>query len=322
VTTFRRTSFAVPADAAGERLDRWLAGQSGAPTRSQIKSAAADSRLRIADVSVRVSHRLRGGEIVELLEPEHDPSAAAIFGEDIPLDVLVDDELFLAINKPAGLVVHPGAGNRTGTLVHALLHRDPSIAWPGQPERAGIVHRLDRETSGVILVAKSVRALEALSSQFRSRTVRKTYIALVHGTVREGGRIDRPIGRHPTERKRMSVGGHPPRSAISDYRPVEAFKDFTLLEVRPLTGRTHQIRVHLSAAGFPIAGDKLYGGRSVPGLSRHALHASAIELDHPGTGERLRIEAPLAPDIAALLDRLRGRPDDGRNDKASKRNSG
>ena len=167
------------------------------------------------------------------------------------------------------------------------------------------MHRLDRDTSGVILVARSVRALEALSKQFRDRTVKKTYVALVHGRLKEGGRVDLPIGRHPTERKRMSVTGKPARAAISDYRPVEALGDFTLVEVKPLTGRTHQIRVHLSALGFPIVGDKVYGGKRKPVFPRQALHAFAIEFDRPSGGGRLRLEAPLADDLAALVEKLR-----------------
>ncbi|MFN2378010.1 MAG: RluA family pseudouridine synthase [Candidatus Binatia bacterium] len=305
MTTWRRSAFPVPAGDAGERLDAWLSRQDGAPTRSQIKTAADDDRLEASGKPVRASYRLRGGETVELVEAVADPSDAVLVGEAIALDVLHEDEAMLAINKPAGMVVHPAVGNRTGTLVHALLHHDPSLAWPGQSERAGIVHRLDRDTSGVILVAKTVRAHEALSRQFRDRTIRKTYLALVHGNVREGGRIDLPIGRHPTERKRMSISGRPARSAVSEYVPVESFQGFTLLEVRPLTGRTHQIRVHLSAIGFPIVGDRVYGGRSRSAFGRQALHAAAIEFEHPDGDRRLRVEASPAGDLAAFLATLR-----------------
>jgi 23S rRNA pseudouridine1911/1915/1917 synthase len=305
VTSLRRTSFPATPDAAGERLDAWLARQPGAPSRSQIKSAADDDRLQVSGKPVRASYRLRGGETVDLFELEADPAEASLYGEDIPLAVLHEDASFLAINKPAGMVVHPGAGNRTGTLVHALLHRDPALAWPGQPERAGIVHRLDRDTSGVILVAKTVRAHEALSRQFRDRSIRKTYLALVHGDVKSGGTIDLPIGRHPTERKRMSVIGKPARAATSEYEPLERFGTFTLVEVRPRTGRTHQIRVHLAAKGWPIVGDRVYGARARSPISRQALHAAAIELEHPDEKSRLCIEAPLAADMEALVERLR-----------------
>ncbi len=305
MTELRRTAFPASPESAGERLDAWLSRQPGAPTRSQIKGAADDDRLQVSGKPVRASYRLRGGETVDLLEHEADPDAAALCGEDIPLDVLHEDASFLAINKAAGMVVHPGAGNRTGTLVHALLHRDPALAWPGQPERAGIVHRLDRDTSGVILVAKTVRAHEAISRQFRDRSIQKTYLALVHGDVKKAGTIDLPIGRHPTERKRMSVSGKPARAATSDYEPLERFGAFTLVEVRPRTGRTHQIRVHLSAKGWPIVGDRVYGARARTSFPRQALHAAAIELEHPVEKRRLRIEAPLAPDIHDFVEELR-----------------
>jgi 23S rRNA pseudouridine1911/1915/1917 synthase len=316
VTRLRRTAFPASPDNAGERLDAWLARQAGAPTRSQIKSAADDDRIEVAGKPVRASYRLRGGETVDLFEHESDPAEASLHGEDIALDVLYEDDSMLAVNKPAGMVVHPGAGNPTGTLVNALLHLDPAIAWPGQPERAGIVHRLDRDTSGVILVARTVRAHEALSRQFRERSIRKTYVAVVHGDVKSGGTIDLPIGRHPTERKRMSVTGKPARSAFSEYEPLERFGAFTFVEVRPRTGRTHQIRVHLAAKGWPIVGDRVYGSRARSTFARQALHAAAIDFEHPKNGERLRIEAPLAADIAEMLARLRrGRPETDREEE-------
>ncbi|MFN2426266.1 MAG: RluA family pseudouridine synthase [Candidatus Binatia bacterium] len=305
MTGLRRTAFPVLPESVGERLDAWLSRQAGAPTRSQIKTAADEGRIEIDGKPIRASYRLRGGESVELFEHEPDPAAAVLVGEAIELDVLHEDASLIAIDKPAGMVVHPAAGNRSGTLVHALLHRDPSIAWPGQPERAGIVHRLDRDTSGVILVAKTVRAHEALSRQFRDRTIRKTYLALVHGVVRESGRIELPIGRHPVDRKRMSVTGRPARSAVSEYSPVERLGAFTLLEVRPQTGRTHQIRVHLASSGMPIVGDRVYGGKNRGALLRQALHAAAIEFEHPDGTRRLRIESSLAPDIEQLLAALR-----------------
>lgn len=302
--------FQVSAGDAGGRLDSWLAAQAGAPTRSQIKAAADDDRLLVDGKPARASLKLRGGEAVELRIPVHEAADSDLVGEAIPLDVLYEDADLLAVNKPVGMVVHPAVGNRTGTLVHALLHRSPGQAWPGNPSRAGIVHRLDRDTSGVILVAKTVAAHEALSRQFRERTIRKVYLALVQGVVREAGRIELGIGRHPTDRKRMSVNGRPARAAISDYRPLERLGPCTLLEVRPLTGRTHQIRVHLAASGLPIVGDKVYGGKGGVAFGRQALHASSIEFlpGSPGTGAevpRLRVEAPLAPDMMDLLARLR-----------------
>ncbi|HEY2774054.1 MAG TPA: RluA family pseudouridine synthase [Candidatus Binatia bacterium] len=307
----RSATFFVAPQYAGERLDSWLARQDGAPTRSQIKAAADDDRLTIDGKPVRASHRLREGESVTLLEAEPAPLPPPSSGDAIDLVVLHEDEWFLAIDKPAGLVVHPGAGNPAGTLVDALRAREPSRAWPGDASRAGIVHRLDRETSGVILVAKTVAAHEALSRQFRDRTIRKTYLAIVHGAVKEPGHIDLAIGRHPTERTKMSVRGRPARASTTDYRPLERVGPATLLEVHPRTGRTHQIRVHLSAAGFPIVSDPVYGGRTIGGLKRHALHASAIELAHPAGGGHLRIEAPLPRDLEDLLAWLRASADRG-----------
>lgn len=305
MSPLRRTAYEAGADAAGKRLDAWLALQPGAPTRSQIKAAADEERLLVSGSPARVSLRLKGGEAVELLEHEADPASAELVGEAIDLDVLFEDEHMLAINKPVGMVVHPAAGSRSGTLVHALLHRDPALAWPGEPGRAGIVHRLDRDTSGVILVARTVRAHEALSRQFRDRTVCKTYLAVVQGRLKEPMRIDLPIGRHPTERKRMSVTGRPARAALSDVTPLEALGAFTLVQVRPKTGRTHQIRVHLSAKGFPLVGDRVYGGKPLGGFARQALHAAAIEFDRPGGEGRMEVQAPLPEDLEALLAMLR-----------------
>jgi 23S rRNA pseudouridine1911/1915/1917 synthase len=266
------------------------------------------------------------------VEPAPPAPSTDVRGEEIALDILWADEHVIAVNKPPGMVVHPAVGNRRGTLVNALLHHFPSTSWPGAPERAGIVHRLDRDTSGVILVALDVRAHEALAKQFRTRTVEKTYLALVRGDVKKAGRIDQPIGRHPRDRKRMSVVARRTRTAATDYRPLERFGVATLLEVRPHTGRTHQIRVHLAASGWPVLADPVYGGavREVAGdvhksdraaldalrsMPRQALHARRIGFDHPFDGRRIEVEAPLAADIAAVLARLRGSvPDKGQSE--------
>ncbi len=316
------TVFEVPAEAAGQRLDAWLAGAASGTTRSQIKLAAQAGRLRIDDKAVRASHRLRGGERVCL------QAAAAVTGEgqaepqDIEIDVLYADESLVAVNKPPGMVVHPATGNRSGTLVNAILHHYPSSALPGTPDRAGIVHRLDRDTSGVILVALTVEAHEALSRQFRARTVGKSYLALVRGNVKAAGEIDLPLGRHPRDRKRMSTASRRARSASTAFEPVESFGRATLLLVRPKTGRTHQIRVHLAARGWPIVADPVYGRGSgdrgprgsagarrietaLATMPRQALHAAAIRVAHPVSGRPLLVEAPLAADFGRLLGRLR-----------------
>jgi len=309
--------FVVPADAAGIRLDVWLAAQPDAPTRSQIKLAAEQQRLRIGERAVRASFRLRGAETIALRETERLDAAFEPQAEPIDLLVLYEDDQIVAIDKPVGMVVHPAVGNRAGTLVNAVLHRYAHTPAAMLPQRAGIVHRLDRDTSGVILVARTVEAHEALSRQFRERTIRKEYMALVHGIVRQGGVIDLPIGRHPSDRKRMSTRAVRSRAAISEFEPRELLERSlaTLLEVRPRTGRTHQIRVHLAARGWPIVGDKVYGRGSgaSPTHSRQALHASAIELDLPVSGRRLRIESPLPSDLEMLLRSLRSGTPASRN---------
>ncbi len=242
--------------------------------------------------------------------------------QPIPLEVLYEDEHLVAINKAPGLIVHPGAGHRDGTLVNALLHRFPRARWPNAPERAGLVHRLDRETSGVILVARTVAAHEALSRQFRTRTVAKSYLALVRGAVPAAGRIEVAIGRHPRDRKRMSVGSGRGRDATTAYEPIERFGVATLLLVSPRTGRTHQIRVHLASRGWPVVADPLYGvlssravsawrarwgerAEALASMPRQALHAWRIRFLHPIMQSELEIEAPLPTDFASVLERLR-----------------
>jgi len=278
-------------------------------------------RITVDGLAAKPSYKLRGGETVRL-EPAPVAVSREIIPEDIPLDILYADDVLVAVNKPPGMVVHPAAGRRAGTLVHALLHRFPRAELPGAPERAGIVHRLDRDTSGVILVALDVRAHEGLAKQFRSRTVIKHYLALVRGDVREPGQVDAPIGRHPQDRKRMSVSARRARAASTDYEPIERFGLATLLDVRPHTGRTHQIRVHLASRGWPVVADPVYGvpseralaagrrrwGRAqllLEAMPRQALHAHRIRFAHPVTGEVLEIEAPVPDDLANLLRGLR-----------------
>jgi 23S rRNA pseudouridine1911/1915/1917 synthase len=302
-------TFVVDETSVGQRLDRWLASVPGAPTRSQISAAIAEGLVTVDARPAKAGHRLRAGERVVLRPRSHD-EPTTVAAEEIALDVLYVDEHVVAINKPAGMVVHPAVGNRRGTLVNAILHAFPRTDWPGAPERAGIVHRLDRDTSGVILVALSTAALEGIAKQFRDRTVEKEYLALVRGKVTAAGSIDAPIGRHPRDRKRMSTAARKGRSAVSYYEPIERFDETTLLLVRPRTGRTHQIRVHLATAGWPIVADPLYGrgdrgGRRIMG--RLALHAWKIHFDHPVSAARMTVTAPLPADFSAALDALRAR---------------
>jgi 23S rRNA pseudouridine1911/1915/1917 synthase len=302
-------------------LDRWLAARDDAPTRSQIAAAIGRGDVTVDGKVAKAAARLKGGErvVVAMLVQEPD---GEVLAEDIALDVIYADDEFVAINKAAGMVVHPAAGHRAGTLVNAILHAYPPTGWSGAPDRAGIVHRLDRDTSGVILVARSVGAHEKLAAQFRKRSIEKEYAALVRGNVEKGGEIDAPIGRHPSERKKMSTAARQSRSALTVYEVDECFGVATLLKVKPHTGRTHQIRVHLAAQGWPVVGDKTYGALGpktaaklrkqwgkradlLAGMPRQALHARRIAFDHPGDGRRMVLEAPFPDDLAELLGALR-----------------
>jgi len=314
-------TYVVPADAAGQRLDVCLSRAPEAPTRSQVAAAISAGRVRIDGALAKASMRLRGGERIELEAAAANDSGQAE-AEDLPLDVIYCDEQLLVINKAAGMVVHPAVGNRAGTLVNAILHHFPPSNWRGPSERAGIVHRLDRDTSGVILVARSSESLDALAKQFRARSVEKNYLAIVRGDVREAGTIVDPIGRHPRDRKKMSTISRRSRAATSSYEPLERFSLASLLRVRPRTGRTHQIRVHLASRGWPIVGDRVYGAPSarsgqryakrfgataelLAAMPRQALHAASISIEHRASGEPMTFCAPLAADMAALLARLR-----------------
>lgn len=289
---------------AGERLDTVLPGYV-----ENLSRAAAQRLIKTGEVTVngrpsRPSYRVQAGDEVLVRVPVEIPEP--VLPEDIPLDIIYEDDALLVVNKPAGMVVHPGAGHSSGTLVNALLAHCPQIAEVGGPDRAGIVHRLDKDTSGLILVAKDENTRAALQRQFKRRQVVKTYLALIedHMHPREGI-IEAPVGRDKRQRKKMAVvrSGRPARTM---YRVVEYFADHTLLEVRPHTGRTHQIRVHLSWMGYPVVGDKIYGHRRQRLLQdRHFLHAAQVSCTHPTSGEEVAFRAPLPPELAALLNRLR-----------------
>ncbi|MBL8147704.1 MAG: RluA family pseudouridine synthase [Anaerolineae bacterium] len=298
------------APTGGERLDKLIASHLGDRlTRSQVQALIRDGHVTVNGQPGKAGWKLKGGEAVKLaLPPPPDANAEAVAPEPIPLDAVYEDADLAVINKPAGLVVHPGTGNRDHTLVNALLARYPEIAnMRIAPQRKGIVHRLDKDTSGLIVIARNGKTLQRLMAQFQQRTVEKTYLALAERAPRTPtGRIEMPIARNPTHRQRMMVS-RDGRPAITEFRTLEAFSDGSaLLEVLLLTGRTHQIRVHLAHIGAPLVGDSVYGlrkGKRGPG--RQFLHAARLCFDHPRSGERLYFEAPLPPDLAEYLDALR-----------------
>ncbi len=295
---------------AGQRLDQFLREQLVDFSRARIQLWIDDARVRVNGNSTKASYRLREGDTVEA-EPAPPPPLKAE-AEEIPLTVLYEDADVVAIDKPAGMVVHAGAGVHTGTLVNALLHRyGGGLSAGSAEERPGIVHRLDRFTSGVILVARNDAAHQSLAQQFSGRTVEKEYLALVHGQLRaESGRIDKPVGRDPVQRARMSVRSKVGRAALTDWRVEQRFVGYTFLRLRIGTGRTHQIRVHMASIGHPVVGDRLYGApQEPPGMpipERYFLHAHRIVFRRPQDGERVEVVSPLTPDIVSWMSLLRG----------------
>ena len=302
----------VPESAAGRRFDAVLAELFPEFSRSRLAAWIRDGDALLDGRQARPRDPVRGGEVVRLAARRQVETTAV--PQDIPLRILFEDEHVLVVDKPAGLVVHPGAGNADGTLVNALLHRDPSLA---APPRAGVVHRLDKDTSGVMVVARTLQAQAALVEQLSARGVHRQYLAVVVGALVSGGTVDAPIDRHPRDRIRMAVR-EDGREAVTHYRLRERFRAHTALECRLETGRTHQIRVHMAHARHPIVGDPLYGGplrlprgasealaAALRGFGRQALHAETLEFTHPASGEPLRCTAPVPDDMLALLAALR-----------------
>ncbi|MBZ0290567.1 MAG: RluA family pseudouridine synthase [Anaerolineae bacterium] len=294
---------------AGERLDKLIVEHVGdSLSRAQIQALIKDGQVTVNGAQVKAGVKLKGGEQISLTIPTRE-EAETVQPEAIPLTVLYEDKDIAVIDKPAGMTVHPGVGNETGTLVSAMLARWPEIAKMNTNEkRAGIVHRLDKDTSGLVVIAKNDVSRRRLMAQFQARTVEKTYIALLEKIPpTQVGRIEAPIARDPNQRKRMAVvrGGKP---AITEYKVVES--DFSgeqaLVRVNLLTGRTHQIRVHMAFIGAPIVGDVVYGFRKQRvKLKRHFLHAAELSFDHPRTGERLHFESPLPSGLTNVLEKLR-----------------
>ena len=288
-------------DASGERLDRFLAGRNAGLSRSRLQRLIAEGHVLVDGLPARASFRLRAGQGVKVTIP--DPAPSPLKPQPIPLDVVFEDQVLLVVNKPAGLTVHPAPGHRDHTLANAVLAHCPDLEGIGPVLRPGIVHRLDKDTSGLLVVAKNETAHDDLSSQFKERSVTKLYLALVDGRAKPPEAIiEASIGRHPKDRKRMALTSTG-RAASTQYRTLTAYNGSTLLEVRPTTGRTHQVRVHLASIGHPVVGDGTYGKRE-PLLNRHFLHASLLGFRHPTSGEYLEVTSGLPSELQAFLDSL------------------
>ncbi|MDH7576466.1 MAG: RluA family pseudouridine synthase [Bacillota bacterium] len=296
--------FEVPPEADGNRLDHFLSRQTPFLSRSQVQRLIERGLVLVNFRPARSSYRVRVKDQVEMMVPP--PEEITLSPEPIPIDIVYEDEDLLVVNKPPGLVVHPAPGHKGGTLVNALLNHCPDLPGIGGYLRPGIVHRLDKDTSGLLLVSKTDLAHQGLAAQLKARKIKRKYLALVHGEVREEeGLIDAPLGRAPKNRKKIAVVPNG-KEARTFYRVKERFPGYTLLDIQLETGRTHQIRVHLAYAGYPVAGDPVYGPRRNPlNLPGQALHAYRISFIHPRTGEFLSFEAPPPPAFTKALAFLR-----------------
>ncbi len=303
--------FVVSRDESGGRLDVFLARHMPDWSRSQLQRQIRSGLVTVGSRTVyKAGEEVEAGDYVTIRAARHELRAVA---ENLPLSVVYEDHDLLVVNKPAGMVVHVGAGVKSGTLVNALLHHVGSLSSAGGDLRPGIVHRLDKATSGLVIVAKNNLAHRQLESQFKARDIHKTYTLLVHGRVPSpSGVITKPVGRDPFHRVRMKVGGIRAREAQTRYRVLRRFRHFTLVEAAPQTGRTHQLRVHFSSLGHPIVGDTLYGaparlrigGREAKTLERNFLHAAALEFRHPRTGQSMTFHASLPAELKDFLNTL------------------
>jgi 23S rRNA pseudouridine1911/1915/1917 synthase len=314
--TVEKIELTFPGDGESERLDSFIARTVGSMTRSAAQKLIEGGRVTIAGIPQKPSLKLKGGEAITILVPP--PVAAEAAAEDIPLEVLFEDGDLIVVNKPAGMVVHPGAGASGGTLVNALLAHCTDLSGVGGTIRPGIVHRIDKDTSGILVAAKNDHAHNALAGQFKEHTIKRIYLALVYGSPRgEKGKIESTIGRHPVDRKRMSGKARHGKHAVTHWQVIGRYPGMTLVRLRLETGRTHQIRVHLSEAGYPLVGDGVYGGSGrlsavsdpqlkgmIKALDRQALHAKTLGFIHPTTGEYLEFDSELPADMARIIDYL------------------
>jgi len=304
----RRNVLTVDNGQKGVRLDVWLARQLKEMSRSRIQQLIRSGLVTINTHPVKESHKIKPDERIEVNIPP--PQTVELKAEKIPLHILFEDDALIVVAKPAGMVVHPAPGHNSGTLVNAVLYHCPDLGGIGGELRPGIVHRLDKDTSGVIVVAKTEAALSALADQFKRREIHKEYLAIVRGVLAPpGGKIETMIGRHTTDRKKMTAMPKKGRLSITRYETIEKFEKFSLVRLCPETGRTHQIRVHLAHLHHPVAGDTIYGRRSSCDLpveiARQMLHAHKISFRHPATGKKMEFSTPVPADMTRLLDYLR-----------------
>jgi len=317
------TEIIVAPEDEGRRLDSYLASKDLDMSRSAFERLIVDGCVTINGFPARSSHKVKTGEVIRYSVPE--PKPARALPEDLPVDVVYEDEDLIVVNKPKGMVVHPAPGSRSGTLVNALLAHCRGLSAVGGEERPGIVHRLDKDTSGLMVVAKNDKAHRSLQKQIQARTAVRKYLVLVWGDPRfQRAEVDAPIGRHPADRKKMAViqdSNHKAREAVTDLRVMERYGPFALMEASLRTGRTHQVRVHSAYAGHPVVGDPVYSGnrrlkegasdfvlavnRLIEVLDGQALHAYYLSFDHPRTGKRLEFTVPMPDDMCDLVDYLR-----------------
>ena len=289
----------------GERIDKYLSEQLEDMTRSHIQKLIKENMVRVNGMAVKSNFKLSASDQIEVEIPElKEPD---ILPENIPLDILYEDQDILVVNKPKGMVVHPAPGHYTGTLVNAIMyHCKDNLSGINGVMRPGIVHRIDMDTTGSLLICKNDRAHQALAEQLKEHSITRKYHAIVHGRLKEDeGTIDKPIGRHPIDRKKMSIHCTNGREAITHYRVLKRFQQFTYIECQLETGRTHQIRVHMSSIGHPILGDQVYGPAKCPyKLQGQTLHAKVLGITHPTTGEYMEFDAPLPDYFQGLLEKM------------------
>ncbi len=296
----------LKAESGGKRLDAFIAEEVEELSREKAKKLIKEGRVLVNGSVEKPSYRLKAGDVVQVELPE-EKKEEGLKPQPIELRILYEDESLLAVDKPAGMVVHPGAGNPEGTLVNALLYWRPELAGVGSSERPGIVHRLDKETSGLLLVAKKTSVYLKLQRMFQQRQIQKSYIALVWGEVKERGQIELAIGRDPIHRKKISPRAKKKREAVTFFERLAFVEGISVVKACPKTGRTHQIRVHFSSTGHPILADPLYSRKKTELISRLALHSFAIRLKHPEKDEILELSSPLPEDMRKAIERLGGK---------------